>query len=209
MSYKFDLFVSYRHDGPYGEWVEKPFLDLFTTYLRNELGRDPIIFWDRSGIASGDEWPLKLLSALAQSRCLIAIWSPAYFQSEWCRKELALMLARERHCGYRTLEKPGGLIISVAIHDGDRFPDVAKRIQHPDWHLYARVGDGFRKTERFVEFQDKLTNWAPDVASAIAACPKWHATFLDEQWIQAAISTIEPELQLSRVDDFFPGLEKG
>ncbi len=97
------------------------------------------------------------------------------------------MLHRERTLGFRTATKPEGLIVPVTLHDGARFPTYAKSIQYADWTKYARVGDGFKKTERFVEFQDQIIEWAEDVALAINGAPDWDADWLTDDWLNAAV----------------------
>jgi len=39
------------------------------------------------------------------------------------------MMHRERKLGYRTTERPGGLIVPVNVFDGDFFPDQTRHIQ--------------------------------------------------------------------------------
>ena len=53
------------------------------------------IFFDREGIQGMDDWELRILTALRQSRVMIAVLSPAYFESEYCRKEWAWFVDRE------------------------------------------------------------------------------------------------------------------
>lgn len=186
MPYTHDVFLSYSHDYPFGEWVKDPFLPLFQGYLTASLGRDANIFSDRD-IPAGNSWPERLRNALATSRTLVGIWSPNYFISDWCQCECLFMLHRERTTGYRTARNPDGLIVPVTLHDGDRFPNYAKAIQHADWIKYARVGDGFKKTERYVEFQDRIVEWADDVARAINGAPDWDAQWLTDAWLNTAV----------------------
>lgn len=182
MSYEHDVFVSYMHDSSMEGWVHQHFLPFLKTFVGNALNRHINVFVDRTGITAGDSWPLRLRSALAQSRCLVPIWSPLYFHSEWCRKELAVMLHREQESGFRTVHNPGGIVVPVNVFDGSFFPDRAKQIQWLDLTKFWVAGDGFSKTERYVEFQDTLRDWAVGVASAIAKAPKWQRHWADEDW---------------------------
>src|SRR6266404_3089841 len=187
MSYTYDVFLSYSHDYPFGEWALDPFLPLFKGYLTAALNREPVVFVDREGITTGSTWPLKLRNALAGSRCMVDIWSPNYFLSRWCRFECTVMLYREQRLGYRTLAKPDGLVIPVAVHDGEKFPDYARSIQYLPWTRYARVGDGFKRTEIYVEFQEKVSSFADDVARAIDNAPSWDANWLSDAWLDEAV----------------------
>jgi hypothetical protein len=182
MTYQHDIFVSYMHDAGMESWVHQHFIPFLRSFVGNALNRHINVFVDRSGIAAGDSWPVRLRSALAQSRCLVPIWSPLYFHSEWCRKELAVMLYREQQSGYRTILRPGGIVVPVNVFDGNFFPERAKQIQWLDLTKYWIVGDGFTKTERYVDFQDSLRDWANGVAAAIANAPAWQSDWLNEDW---------------------------
>lgn len=186
MSYEYDVFVSYSHDYPFGDWVADPFLPMFKGYLTASLGRPARLFIDE-GIRTGAAWEQTLKNALANSRCMVGIWSPNYFLSDWCTYECIVMLYRERKLQYRTRENPSGLVVPVSVHDGDRFPDYARAVQFADWVQFARIGDGFKKTERFVEFQDQMDQFASDVAAAINAAPPWQEQWIKDEWLDDAI----------------------
>ncbi|MBI1929730.1 toll/interleukin-1 receptor domain-containing protein [Candidatus Poribacteria bacterium] len=200
MGYEFDVFLSYTHAFPFGEWVYQHFLPFFEPFLANALNRTVTVFKDRENISSGDAWPLRLRNALAHSRCLVAIWSPSYFNSLWCKRELSVMLHRERQLGYRTPENPSGLIIPVTVSNGEHFPNYAKQIQYFDCRRFARVGEGFKKTERYVEFQDEMDRWVPEVAKVINQTPPWRQEWLEEPVIDISEEQGPPFNEL-------PGLE--
>src|SRR3954453_6975833 len=90
MDYEWDIFVSYENDAQMGSWVVDHLTPFIRTFAGNAVGRQVSIFMDRDGIQTGDDWPLRLRRALATSRCMVAVWSPLYFVSEWCRKEAAV-----------------------------------------------------------------------------------------------------------------------
>jgi hypothetical protein len=186
MPYAYDVFISYSHDYPFGEWVADPFLPMFKGYLKASLGREANLFIDE-GIRIGAAWAETLKNALANSRCMVGVWSPNYFLSEWCRYECIVMLHRERKLQYRTSEKPSGLVVPVSVHDGDRFPDYAQAVQFANWVQFARIGEGFKKTESFVEFQDQLDRFASDVAAAITGAPPWQEEWITDEWLDNAI----------------------
>ena len=145
------------------------------------------MFFFDSDIPGGSSWQEKLKNALVYSRCLVAIWSPNYFLSQWCNFECFTMLHREQSLSYRTLENPGGLIVPISVHDGERFPDFAKNIQYAPWQKFARVGEGFKKTERYVELQDNISEWVNDVANAINNAPEWNPDWLNEDLFETKI----------------------
>jgi hypothetical protein len=204
MDYEHDIFVSYMHDGQMQGWVGQHLVPFLESFVGNALNRPTKIFVDRAGIRTGDSWPSRLQRAIARSRCMVAVWSPLYFHSEWCRREAAAMLYREAQCGFRTADRPGGLIIPINVFDGQFFPRRAKEIQWLDCRKYWIVGEGFIKTERYVEFQDVLRTWADDVAIAIETAPEW-----DAAWLTANLATIpDDDLKPPSTKNFrFAGLE--
>jgi len=204
MAYSHDVFVSYMHDAQMESWVHKHFLPFVSTFVGNALNRPATLFVDRTGIVTGDSWPLKLQQAIAQSRCLIPIWSPLYFHSDWCRRECAAMLYRETQTGFRTIANPRGLLAPVNVFDGQFFPAKAKQIQWLECQRFWVIGDGFSKTERYIEFQDILRSWAIDVATVIENAPEWQAAWMDNDWLQVDDADLRP---VSTTNFSFVGLE--
>src|SRR5258708_12146236 len=81
MDYEWDVFLSYLHERPSGPWVNDHLLPYFTFQLGNALNQRAKIFYDRTGIHSGQKWPARPKQALSRSRCLVGILSPFYFHS--------------------------------------------------------------------------------------------------------------------------------
>lgn len=203
MDYKYDVFLSYNTSFPYGDWVHEHLLKFLESYLENALNRPAKIFVDRKGISAGDAWPLRLKSALANSRCLVAVLSPSYFNSHWCLAEFAFIIQREKKLDYRTDIRPEGLVVPLVVSDGDSFPEFVKNIECFDCRKFARVGEGFTRTSRYVEFQDKLEEFVQDVANAINNAPQWQEEWLQEEWVDDPISILSPV----STPEFFPSLE--
>lgn len=186
MGYTYDVFLSYKTGPVFGEWVGEHFLENFKARFDNALGEEAKIFIDQNNIHAGEAWPESLKKALSESKCMVAVWSPLYFKSPWCQKECAVMLYREKRLGFRTPNNPKGLIFPITLNDGDRFPEFAKTIQGPNWCEFARVGEGFRKTERYVEFQDKLEKWVLDLAPVVKNPPPWDPNWIKPKWVDVA-----------------------
>jgi hypothetical protein len=181
MAYKYDVFLSYVTESPFGEWVHEHLMPFFKPYLKNTLNQEVNIFVDRDEIYSGDAWPERIKNALAHSKCMVAIWSPSYFNSTWCKLECNVMLHREKKLGYRTIKNPRGLVLPINIFDGEHFPYYTRRIQYLDCRNFFRVSPGFRKTERYVDFQDLLIKWVYAVANSIKNAPPWSEKY--EIWL--------------------------
>ncbi|MEK6258363.1 MAG: toll/interleukin-1 receptor domain-containing protein [Planctomycetota bacterium] len=203
MDYEYDVFLSYTRQFPFGDWVLNHFLPLLRPYLNQAVNRTAEVFVDQEEIATGDAWPERLQRALACSRCQIAVWCPSYFQSEWCRRECGVMLHRERKVGLRTLKKPGGLVVPINVFDGEHFPSATKSIQYSDCRRFFRVGEGFTKTELYVDFQSQLIPWVDDVAAAIRRAPPWSKQWLTAKWLAVQNNDLlPPNPKFS-----FPGLD--
>ena len=179
--YEYDVFISYKHGSLYGAWVEHTFLPLFQELLKEELHRKASIFFDRTGISPTDVFPPRLMRALVTSRCMVAFWTPSYFyESNWCRTELTLMITREKRFGYGTVKNPGGLIAPITLHDGESFPKAVRERNPVDWSSFAYDGDGFKQTVEYIRFQQALKAWVPRVAVLTTSAPPWRKRWLSE-----------------------------
>jgi hypothetical protein len=181
MAYKYDVFLSYVTESPFGKWVHDHLLPFFEPYLKNALNQEVNLFVDRYEIYSGDAWPERIKNALAHSKCMVAIWSPAYFNSTWCKLECNVMLQREKQLGYRTINNPTGLVIPVNVFDGEHFPPYTRKIQCLDCRDFFRASPGFRNSPRYVDFEDLIIHWVYDVAKSINNAPPWSKEY--EIWL--------------------------
>ncbi len=192
MAYEHDVFLSYKRGFPFGEWVQRHFLPFFSSYVEGALNRPLKVFVDTSGVATGDSWPQRLQRALGHSRCLVAIWSPQYFHSEWCRRECATMLYREERLGLRTVGNPGGLVLPVCVFDGEHFPERTREIQYFNCNDYFLVGEGFTRAPEYVRFQQEMKAWAVGVAEAIRRAPRWRKSWLSPKWLDQTGEDLYP-----------------
>src|SRR5712691_10059721 len=105
-NYNHDVFISYRHETPVFEWVKDHFYYLLKAWLPHYMpvNHKTEIFID-SHIETGTEWPLSLRRELKCSRCLLTVWSPVYFQSEWCIAEFESFRERKNNsvCGQKII----------------------------------------------------------------------------------------------------------
>jgi hypothetical protein len=177
MSYEFDVFLSYSRASEWPSWVKGSFLPLLGHWLTAELGRDARIFVDYE-LDSGVSWPSSLGRALARSIVLVPLWSRNYFSSEWCRRELAQMRAREDRHGFRSPSNPLGLIIPAIIHDGSTFPSIISDINYINLSSFAnvRMDPNGATAERLSQ---TIKEWVPSISSAIESAPEH-----DNEWDQ-------------------------
>lgn len=134
--YENHIFVSYRRsDAEWVRWTRENFARALASLLRPRLG--PIkVFLDET-IEDGSAWPNHLARSLSRSRIMVPVLSRDYFQSEWCRLELALMLHREKTVKLRNAKNPWGLIIPAVIDDGECFPAEVQSMQGERLHEFA------------------------------------------------------------------------
>lgn len=125
--YRHHIFVSYsRLDKLWTRWARENVAGALETLLRPSVGRVSIYIDEK--IETGNSWPTDLATALARSRLLVPLLSRAYFESDWCRLELELMLRREQQCGLRCDSNRAVLILPFVYDDGDCFPlEVSRR----------------------------------------------------------------------------------
>jgi hypothetical protein len=180
--YEYHIFISYRRmDEEWVRWTRENFVRPLRSLLRPGLG-DVRIFIDEQ-IETGTSWPDYLARALAHSRLLIPILSRDYFNSDWCRLELALMRHREKEMGYRTITNPAVLVLPFVIDDGHFFPAEVQSMQGEPIHKFANPcmrSDSPRQEE----FAEHLRKWCPRIESAIVSVPPfdpvWETTVHDQ-----------------------------
>jgi len=167
--YNYDIFVSYKHNTYYENWIFDSFLPLLTKMLLESIkGTEPRIFIDKDSIIKGSDWKQKLSEAIAYSKCMVAIWSPSYFKSDFCLFEYSSMRA-----------KKNDLIIPFTVHDGKDFPDDAKNIQQIECQNYARTAEYFKKSKEYYEFECKMLKWSEQIADRIESAPNF-----DREWLK-------------------------
>jgi len=116
----FDLFVSYaRADNATGtvtalvEAVEAEFAAVAP-------GEPLRVFFDKDAIRDMQDWQERLRQGLRQSKVMLAILSPAYFASEWCRREWEEYVLVEAARTY-----PGEALAPIfAVAPGDLAPTL-------------------------------------------------------------------------------------
>lgn len=184
-NYENDIFISYRRsDVDWVRWTRENFVRALSSLLRVRLGHVKV-FVDET-IDDGASWPNHLALSLSRSRIMVALLSRDYFQSEWCRLELALMHHREKTVNLRTADSPRGLIFPVVIDDGDCFPPEVQAMQGEKLHSFANpfMRPDSPKQEAMAEvMKGKL---CVSIEQALAAAPAY-----DPAWEQVAHKQFE------------------
>nr|WP_314498875.1 TIR domain-containing protein [uncultured Chryseobacterium sp.] len=187
MDYQYDIFISYRRDDLTLKWIETHLVPLLKLHIKMELGREPTIFID-STLEQGSTWPIELGSALGRSRLIIPLWTKTYLGSVWCTHEISHMIEREKKCGFRTYQKPTGLIFPTIIHDGETLPLYLTTIQKTEIQECFNVRMSIDSPKAEV-LDDKLRLMSITIAEAINAAPDW-----EEDWNLDAVDRLVQEL---------------
>jgi hypothetical protein len=169
--YQHDVFFSYKRHDLTLNWTRQVSQRL-QLWITEELGGTPAkIFVDEASIEAGDQWPDSIRNALKQSRCMVCVWSPSYFQSSWCVSEWKSFLEREQMLKI----KAHGLIAPLKFHDGEHFPAEARNVEWVDVAPYAATVPAFWDSAKAIELEEKLKSFAGSVAKIIKRAPAFRA----------------------------------
>jgi hypothetical protein len=83
----YDFFVSYARRDNRDGWISDFVHELLAEHRKFSGERKLVPFFDLQDIHSLDDWEHRLHDGLSKSRLFLAFLSPAYFASEWCRRE--------------------------------------------------------------------------------------------------------------------------
>lgn len=177
MPYLYDVFISYKR-GPVNEqWLTQIFLPYFKDYLDNALPFQPQIFVDQTGLTPGVDFDNELFKNLIYSKCLVCILSPPYFRrSEWCIKEFLTMKYRQELLQLDAHTVPQTLIWPILYREISPMPELIKKMTYLDYSEFNVVGEAFFKTQKFLDFQEKLQNNINTIADIILHVPPLDAS---------------------------------
>ncbi len=197
MSYKYEIFFSYKRDDKSNAWHEE-LKNIIVHWVREEADIDEVrVFFDKEEIRAGHRWKQKISQALRDSKCLVAIWSPQYFRSPYCVAEWLSFHERSR--------RTNKLLIAPASRcDGENFPSDAREFQFASFNKYAHTVTSFWKTDRAAEFEDQLIKpFASDVASMIRDAPDHSTDFpiVDCEADLPATTLLKERLRIRRIAD--------
>jgi len=152
------FFLSYAREDT-DEFVEGFFRDL-SSEVRGfaGLGRhEEVGFLDKHSIELGARWPSRLVRALSECRCFLALCSPRYFVSESCGKEWTVF--EDRLHQFEHGPEPPPALIPVLWLPTRRMPATAQGRQYDIDVLgdaYSR--DGLRQLMRLQRNRDAYLN---------------------------------------------------
>src|SRR5262245_41153768 len=141
------FFISYSSE-------KDPWLDHFFKKLKwhvfhlaeGHVDIECVGFLDDHNIKNGEDWDTIISGALQTSKVLICLYSPRFFMSDYCARELAGFLQRQRNeqkLWYESVRQPDGQIKSyirdtrniipilwAGENDLKNMPSLVKKIQY-------------------------------------------------------------------------------
>lgn len=193
--------LSYDREDGDGGYVKEFFNQLADELARRRAGwhKDRVGYLDVK-VPTGSRWPDRLSAALGTCQVFLALYSPRYFDSEYCGKEWWIFSERVRE--YETQKsREAELIIPVLWEPtpGD-IPAVARPLQYKE-HLFPAVYSqkGLRRIVklqgRYPEEYDTILNV---LADRIVNCHDTHVLAPATRLVNIATATNAFEAPVSR-----------
>jgi hypothetical protein len=177
MSYDYEIFLSYRRSSTVGPWVRNHLHPKLQARI-DEISEGPIRISLDTEIAGGTAWPDALKLRLKSSAILLTVWSADYFRSDWCMAEWRSFREREALLGLATPANPQGLVYPIRYADGKYFHSDAKQTQIKlDFSDLNYPEEEFRRTQKYLEFDDRVKRLAEDLLPLIEGAPLWQQDF--------------------------------
>ncbi|HKT05253.1 MAG TPA: TIR-like protein FxsC [Rugosimonospora sp.] len=173
MAYYF--FLSYAR-GDDNVFIQQFFRDLSSEVrahagLRND---QEVGFLDLHSIGVGEAWSARLMSALSDSRCFIALCSPRYFLSEPCGKEWTVFAARLAAYQQANSVRPPALLPLIWLPPR-YLPPVVEELQYTSDALPDEYGSkGLRQLLRLQRLRDSYLEFVSELASQIVETAHAH-----------------------------------
>ncbi len=135
---KYEFFLSHKSD----DWDD--FMREFLADVQDGVGRrakrakdEDFVFLDKGEIALGQNWLPRLLDGLQNSSVLLAMYTPRYFGSEWCGREVEFFQRRQAEL---KLDYPCVIPVLWDIPQ-EEIPGVVASIQYKDDSLPAAYSE--------------------------------------------------------------------
>ena len=125
------------------------------------------------GIKPGANWDDALRKAIRVSRCMVGIWNPPYFFSDWCNLEWQSFDRRADKTGCDVL-------LAASVHDGKSFPTKAAARQRLDFSPYVLFGPALINSKKYEDFQVAVKLLAHYVALSVQSAPPFESWPLAE-----------------------------
>src|SRR5215831_18360998 len=156
---KHDLFFSYAH-GDDATWIDA-FRRSLCRGLEERLGSRVSVWQDEQNLRLGLNWKAEIKEAICGAAAFLAICSPSYFNSVWCREERKVFLSY--HHAEESLD-------AIRVGDFYRFLKIIKAPTENDLHfkfLPALQSLNFFRREGPLDAESDFSPSTPDFQSKI------------------------------------------
>jgi TIR domain len=209
MSYKYEIFLSYKWGGERKEWVDKIFMPILNDALHEEVGNRIEVFKDTDNIVYGAALPESLKDALAHSKCMISIITlPYFFDSVWCPTEFSAMLFREDALELRKDKNHTGLIFPIIFVDGNaksvtekspvyKYSKLGNLISsilplELDIDKYNNINQAFIESTEYNELKSIIRRWVKrSIIPRLDNCPEWDSDWYSEEYLVKPFDTFQ------------------
>ena len=217
MSYRHDIFVSYKWNGDVKTWVENVLVPIMENVLDEIKDRylPGDIFHDVKQTLFGASVPEVLRDGVAHSKCMICVFTKNYFtNSYWCPAELSAMLRREDETEARNNDAHVGLVFPIIFVDERRKIAIEQSPIYTvgaaaqlvgniltlrlDRKRYFCVAAGFLGTEAYDELRFAIYDWLYNsIYRRLSSVPDWNPKWRAAEYFESRFNAPQAQGQIS------------
>jgi hypothetical protein len=208
MKYKYAVFISYKWNGEYDEWVNEIFYPIVQEFFISRFNKD-LVFKDtkESRKAYGNSVIDILKEGLIRSMCMVAVLNGPYFcSSAWCPKEFSVMFYR--HKKYNNEPPPKRLLFPVIFTNSENkstllqvCPGLAAFIENSFMPLfleeekYLFTNQSFKQSDGYNALKLKIKEFLNDsVLPAIQIAPAWSNEWGTKEWFDDPVNDFSSKI---------------
>lgn len=170
-----DVFVSYARSDNESHEDSRGWVNQFTRHLRTRLLQilgEEVTIWQDTMLGGNQFFDQQTGDALFKSRLFVSVVTPAYVNSEWCRRELREFALRAGQTGgVRVGDRSRILKVVKTRVPPDVMPDELRDTLGYEFFDYDAESGRVREftPERKLPYWDKLNDLAYDIAEMLKA----------------------------------------
>jgi TIR domain. len=168
MPYRYELFISYSWRVPRAQsWVRDVLVPPLYEFLdlQAKIPKESVFLDDRVN-RPGMDVEKSVHEALRDSKVLLAILSPQYFDSGWCLTEFHTLLDRQQATKQH-------IIYPIAVWDGHKYPADIKNLNPLDFNKWGTLERGMRRKR----WNDTVLDLVKELEKLIANSPQHDPTW--------------------------------
>jgi hypothetical protein len=150
-------FMSYAHFDDQNGLISK-LRERLSYHVQAWTGREFPIFQDRNHISWGQKWKERIIESVDAATFLIAVLTPSYLISDYCRDELHCFLGREKQLERNDLVLPIYYITCDLFEELERSEDdqlvhalELRSRQYIDWRKLRNLSKSDRRVKDMLD----------------------------------------------------------